>query len=78
MYVVFFSTAVEQHGRYHPPTSLTGPHTNQFFTLPKIKTIHNRRPFHNINGVKMNVTANSNAVPLNTFNDSFVQFSESN
>jgi len=67
---------VEQQGRYHPPTSLTRPHTNQFFILPEIKTILKGRRFHNINDIKMNVTANLNAVPLNTFDDSFVQFSE--
>jgi len=76
MQVVFFSIVVEQQGRYHPSTSLAGPHTNQFFTLPKMKTILKGKRFHIINDIKMNVTANLNAVLLNTINDSFVQFSE--
>jgi len=67
---------VEQQGRYYPPTSLAGPHTNQFFTLPKMKTILKGKRFPIINDIKMTVTANLNAVLLNTVNDSFVLFSE--
>jgi hypothetical protein len=59
------------------PFSLhTWQHTRHRFCFPEVKTALRGRKFADIKDIRKNIALTINSVPLDTFNDCFVEFLE--